>query len=231
MIILSNIYIGIGAFYHIRQGVRIINFGKNTLLLDIVPLIFPSNEHLGKEEFPVTTIGASGTLPSGSINSADMVTGNSFSIGYHLANWEKITIGDDGAVSRPIIVSPAHLRTVKCLKDYGLYDHLLESICLSEPLVYLDMLHLMKYAKIILTDYAGVQKEADTLKVPRVTLWENAESVEMLECRWSVLVRADLAKMVDAARDISSERTEPVDVFGKGDATEMLFSIISPINT
>ena len=128
------------------------------------------------------------------------------------------------------IVFPAHPRTIKCLKEYDLFDGLPENICLTEPLPYLDMLNLMRHAKMILTDSGGVQKEAYILKVPCVTLRENTEWVETLEGGWNVLVGADFKKIVDAVRAAPAERTEPPSVFGKGDAAEKMLSVIATMN-
>jgi UDP-N-acetylglucosamine 2-epimerase (non-hydrolysing) len=125
------------------------------------------------------------------------------------------------------VIFPAHPRTVKYLKEYGLFDDLPENICLTEPLPYLDMLHLMRHAKMILTDSGGVQKEAYILKVPCVTLRENTEWVETLEGGWNVLVGADFKKIVDAVRAAPAERTEPPSVFGKGDAAVVIVNEIS----
>lgn len=134
-----------------------------------------------------------------------------------------------GEIDGPIVF-PAHPRTVKYLKEYGLYDHLSENLCLTEPLPYLDMLHLMRHAKMILTDSGGVQKEAYILKVPCVTLRENTEWVETVQDGWNVLVGADFNKIVNAVRNVPSERTEPSGVFGKGNAAENIISVISTIN-
>ncbi|WAI01199.1 non-hydrolyzing UDP-N-acetylglucosamine 2-epimerase [Methanogenium organophilum] len=128
------------------------------------------------------------------------------------------------------IIFPAHPRTVKCLKEYGIYSDLPGNIRLTEPFSYLDMLHLMKHAKMILTDSGGVQKEAYILKVPCVTLRENTEWMETLENGWNVLVGADSKKIVDSVRDVPSERIKSFDRFGKGDAAEKICSVISSIN-
>ena len=62
------------------------------------------------------------------------------------------------ALDRPVIF-PAHPRTVKYLKNYGLYEIITSkssNIYLIEPLPYLDMLSLMAYATKILTDSGGI---------------------------------------------------------------------------
>lgn len=121
-----------------------------------------------------------------------------------------------GAGNHLTIVFPVHPRTVKYLKEYGLYDHLPKNIRLVDPLPYLDMLHLMKHAKMILTDSGGVQKEAYILKVPCVTLRENTEWVETLEDGWNVLVGADRERIVAMARRPVPDAAQQVDVFGDG---------------
>jgi len=131
-----------------------------------------------------------------------------------------------GEIGNPIVF-PAHPRTVKYLKEYGLYDHLPGNVRLTEPLAYLDMLHLMRHARMILTDSGGVQKEAYVLKVPCVTLRENTEWVETLRDGWNVLVGADFTKIVDADQAMLSKRTEQSVIFGKGDAAIAITTNIS----
>jgi len=78
--------------------------GKNTIVSDNVTLGFPSREHLGKEEFPGTTIGADGMLRSGTIIYSDVVIGNHFSTGHNVMIREKTTIGDHVAVGTNTII-------------------------------------------------------------------------------------------------------------------------------
>lgn len=133
-----------------------------------------------------------------------------------------------GEIGLPIIF-PAHPRTVKYLKEYGLYDHLPKNIHLTEPLPYLDMLHLMRHAKMILTDSGGVQKEAYILKVPCVTLRENTEWVETLEDGWNVLVGADEKRIVEAVHDIHTGEMKYGDRFGDGWTARRIIKFVSSL--
>ena len=206
-------------------GIRAI--GKNTILSDNVILVFSLRENMSKEEFPGTTFTVDGVLRSGTTINSGMVIGKYFSTGHNVMIREKTTIGYDRDTSSSIIVFPARLRTVKYLTDYG---HLLVNICLPKLLAYLDILHLMKYTKIIIIESGGVRKEAYVLKIPCVTLRKNTEWVETLEDGQDVLVGANYPKIIDAVREMSSVRMKFPGVFGKRDAGEMVLSVISSIN-
>jgi UDP-N-acetylglucosamine 2-epimerase (non-hydrolysing) len=91
------------------------------------------------------------------------------------------------------LVFPCHPRTEKYLKDYGLWDGLVENVRVIKPVGYLDMLVLEKNAKKILTDSGGVQKEAYIFEVPCITLRNTTEWTETVEDGWNVLVGTDEA--------------------------------------
>ncbi|MCW8889418.1 MAG: UDP-N-acetylglucosamine 2-epimerase (non-hydrolyzing) [Sedimenticola sp.] len=76
---------------------------------------------------------------------------------------------------RPLVF-PIHPRTAQRIKENG-YQHLIESprILQLPPLGYLELLGLMKDAKLVLTDSGGIQEETTALGVPCVTLRENTE--------------------------------------------------------
>ena len=79
-------------------------------------------------------------------------------------------------VDRLPVVFPAHPRTADKIVRFGL-SSLLDSphLALIPPVGYLEMLGLMKDARVVLTDSGGVQEETTALGVPCITLRENTE--------------------------------------------------------
>jgi UDP-N-acetylglucosamine 2-epimerase (non-hydrolysing) len=75
------------------------------------------------------------------------------------------------------IVWPVHPRSRKKLESLGPL-HRVESsrgVKLTEPIGYLDMLALNRWARMIITDSGGLQEEATVLGVPCITLRQNTE--------------------------------------------------------
>ena len=108
------------------------------------------------------------------------------------------------------LIFPAHPRTLKQIQeaDLGDYfvDHFMDGpepwdsrvrIRLVPPLGYLDFLHLMSCAKVVLTDSGGIQEETTILGVPCITLRENTERPVTLTHGTNVLVGANPAKIVE----------------------------------
>ena len=136
------------------------------------------------------------------------------------------------ALDRPVIF-PAHPRTVKYLKNYGLYENIIRetsNICPIEPLPYLDMLSLMAHATKILTDSGGIQKEAYILRVPCITLRENTEWVETVEDGWNVLVGSDTEKIIKAVTDLNDNFIKRNDRFGDGNSPKLIARILCSHN-
>ncbi len=69
-------------------------------------------------------------------------------------------------------------------------------IRLVPPLGYLDFLHLMSCAKVVLTDSGGVQEETTILGVPCITLRENTERPVTLTHGTNVLVGSDSERIM-----------------------------------
>jgi len=110
------------------------------------------------------------------------------------------------------VVFPVHPRTRKYLLEYGFLTSLPSNIRLIEPLGYLNMIRLMGSAQKILTDSGGMQKEAYMLGVPCVTLRENTEWVETLECGWNVLVGANRERILHSMKEYI-DRKPQLDLF------------------
>ena len=129
-------------------------------------------------------------------------------------------IGALGETGMPVVF-PVHPRTRRFLGEYGLLERMPGNIRLTEPLGYLDMLHLMVHAEKILTDSGGVQKEAYMLGVPCITLRENTEWVETVEAGWNVLVGADKESIIRCVNGFAPPR-ERRHVFGDGNASRKI---------
>jgi len=97
-----------------------------------------------------------------------------------------------------------------------------------EPVSYLNMIQLMRHARVILTDSGGVQREAYWLRTPCVILREETEWVETLHTGWNLLVGTDAKKIVQGIRRL--ERGRPTEkqrkLFGDGKASEKIVQIL-----
>lgn len=105
------------------------------------------------------------------------------------------------------IVFPVHPRTRKMIEANGL--RVPGNVVQIDPLGYLDMVALMEYAKFILTDSGGMQKEAYWLGVPCVTLRESTEWWETLDTGWNTLVGVDRKKIVETITGFREPKDRP----------------------
>jgi UDP-GlcNAc3NAcA epimerase len=116
-------------------------------------------------------------------------------------------------------VFPIHPRTRKAMAAAGLSPA--PNVRLREPLGYREMLSSERHARTILTDSGGVQKEAFFLGVPCVTLRDETEWPETVECGWNVLAGADPERIVAAAKRPTPQGERPP-LFGDGHAAEKI---------
>lgn len=117
------------------------------------------------------------------------------------------------------VVWPLHPRTKAVLQKMGQLDRLASKVHLTEPLGYLDMVQLEKFAALIVTDSGGVQKEAFFYQVPCVTLRDETEWVELVEAGWNRLAPPVdthlINKTIEAALGSRGRHVSP---YGQGDA-------------
>ena len=148
--------------------------------------------------------------------------------GFYLATIHRAGNTDDAARLRAILeglcaldrptILPLHPRTRAALDGLGLLPlRRPGNVRIVEPLGYLDMLQLERYAAAIVTDSGGVQKEAYFLGVPCITVRDETEWLETTEDGWNVLVGADGPRLVAAAQR-PKPATPPRPHFGSGDA-------------
>jgi len=132
------------------------------------------------------------------------------------------------------IIFPMHPRTKLKLSELGLLNSLENStyIKVLKPVSYIDMLNLIKTAKIVLTDSSGLQREAYIAHTPSIILRTHNEYPEMINTACSILAGNDTEKIVNAVKynmctlDKSFDRS----LFGKGDTAIKITNILSEID-
>lgn len=138
-----------------------------------------------------------------------------------------VELGNDGHQ----IVFSVHPRTRKMLDK--LYPDLtsLGSLFLIEPIGYLDFLHLLINADLVITDSGGVQEEALTLKCPCLTIRRNTERLETVEVGANILIGTKKNLLLKYARKIlsdelfSSKMRPSFNPLGDGHAGEKIVEI------
>jgi UDP-N-acetylglucosamine 2-epimerase (non-hydrolysing) len=110
-----------------------------------------------------------------------------------------------GIARRLPVVFPLHPRTRKMVAAFELNRHLdSPGIHVLPPLGYLEMVGLMRDARLVLTDSGGIQEETTALGVPCLTLRENTERPVTVEEGTNTVVGSDAAKIRAAFEDIVS---------------------------
>ena len=123
------------------------------------------------------------------------------------------------------VVWPIHPRTRGVLQEAGLLDVLMQHVTVLEPISYLEMVQLEKYAALIATDSGGVQKEAFFYRVPCVTLRDETEWVELVQSGWNRLAPpTEVNRVVSAIEAALNSVGSDVAPYGAGDAAGKIVS-------
>ncbi len=105
------------------------------------------------------------------------------------------------------LIFPVHPRTKSRIEEFGLGSFFKEppvdgpGLYIMPPLGYLDFLHLMANASLVLTDSGGIQEETTILGVPCITLRENTERPVTLTEGTNRLVGTDGDLILEAVKD------------------------------
>jgi UDP-N-acetylglucosamine 2-epimerase (non-hydrolysing) len=102
------------------------------------------------------------------------------------------------------IVFPIHPRTRARIDTLG-FDGNLNGLRLVEPLGYVDFLHLMSQAHIVLTDSGGIQEETSYLGIPCLTLRENTERPVTVEMGTNTLIGQDTERLCEKFHAVLDE--------------------------
>jgi UDP-N-acetylglucosamine 2-epimerase (non-hydrolysing) len=103
---------------------------------------------------------------------------------------------------------------------------------LIEPVDYLEFVHLMARAHLILTDSGGVQEEAPSLGKPVLVLRDTTERPEGVDAGTAVVVGTDRERIVHTAAELLSSRqayermANAVSPYGDGRASERIVAAL-----
>jgi UDP-GlcNAc3NAcA epimerase len=135
------------------------------------------------------------------------------------------TITKENKIELVFPIHPRTLKKVESLKESNeiaafLNNPLIHKI---EPVSFLDMVLLEKYAKLIFTDSGGVQKETYFFNKPCIILRTETEWVEILETGKAIITSAIGEKIIEAFNElINLEEIEFPKIFGKGNTAELI---------
>jgi UDP-GlcNAc3NAcA epimerase len=174
------------------------------------------------------------TLPLVMRREAAVLEGLRLSKGeYYLATVHRQSNTDNPGVLRRLfhalacldmpVVLPLHPRTREAAREASIVAG--ESVRVTEPVGYVEMVALERNARAVLTDSGGVQREAYFLEVPCVTLRAESEWPETLRDGWNALAGSDPAKIA-AAASRPRPTTPPARVFGDGHAAARIVEIL-----
>jgi len=126
------------------------------------------------------------------------------------------------------IIFPIHPRTKKRLKEFDLYQKIVNSknIIILDSVGYFEMLELMKHCKFILTDSGGLQEESTAPSIRKKTLVvrKTTDRPETISTHFSELVGVSSGKILSAIQNYSNSpeiipRNSP---YGSGNSSEKI---------
>mgnify|MGYP006382894819 CR=1 FL=1 len=109
------------------------------------------------------------------------------------------------------IILPLHPRTKKLLENLQTKNQklLTKNLTIIDPVGYLEMVWLIDNCDFVMTDSGGLQKEAYFFEKQCITLRDETEWVELVECGANRLVGADKEKIVSSYQLlVSSENSK-----------------------
>lgn len=120
------------------------------------------------------------------------------------------------------VVCPLHPHTRKSMASIG-FDPNRSPISFIEPVGYLEMLYLLEHSTLVMTDSGGLQKEAYYMGKYCVTLRNETEWTELVDCGYNRIAGTDPETILEAVREMSAKAPAfPVELYGDGHAADVI---------
>jgi UDP-GlcNAc3NAcA epimerase len=125
------------------------------------------------------------------------------------------------------LVLPLHPRTRQKLEELN-YDFVHSKITFIAPVGYFEMLYLLQYCQLVLTDSGGLQKEAYFFGKQCVTLRNETEWVELVQNGVNILGGTEKEKIIHCVQQsLSQQMIFPSSLYGDGHAAEKITHILA----
>lgn len=108
----------------------------------------------------------------------------------------------------------------------------MSNVILTEPMIYPELVEVMKHAKLILTDSGGIQEEAPSFGVPLLVMRYETERMEGVHAGFSKLVGADKELIIQEAVSVLSQTYDATRIrnrenpYGDGHACDRIIQAI-----
>jgi len=116
------------------------------------------------------------------------------------------------------VILPLHPRTKKIIENLEINTN---NLTIVDPIGYLEMIWLISHCSCVMTDSGGLQKEAFFFEKQCLTLRDETEWVELVECGANILVGADSEKIIKTYQNSSEFNLENknLNLYGSGNAS------------
>ena len=124
------------------------------------------------------------------------------------------------------ILFPIHPRTKKTMGQYKILKLLSKKIKAIRPLSYKQAIYYLKYAKLLITDSGGMQKEAFFAKTQTLTIRNETEWPETIRAGYNRLVNPKKIFIYTSANKYISSKGNSSKPYGNGKTAKLIIKII-----
>lgn len=115
------------------------------------------------------------------------------------------------------IVCSIHPKTKKIIEKNNIDIHFM----IIEPVSYLEMIYLLKYCKMVMTDSGGLHKEAYSFKKLCLTLRDETEWLELISNDFNKLIGAEYKDIISDFNSFKNKKVNfDINLYGDGKASE-----------
>ena len=127
------------------------------------------------------------------------------------------------------ILFPIHPTTKKIMKKLKILKLLSKKIKLTKPLSYKEVIYYLKYAKLLITDSGGMQKEAFFAKIQTLTIRNETEWPETISAKWNRLVNPEENLIYNTAKKYIGSKGNSSKPYGNGKTAKLILKKIQSL--